>query len=140
MEEEMTDQNTTLDIEKQDEGQREGTEDVRERQSYIPRADIYETEDAIVVLADVPGADESTIDIRLEKNILSLSARIDPEYHEAYRLSHSEYGTGDYERRFVLSNQVDREGIEAAVKNGVLRLQLPKSKQAQTRKITVKAG
>jgi len=94
----------------------------------------------MIVLADMPGVDEKSVDITIEKNVLTINAYVEPEQPENYRCTYAEYGIGDYERSFVLSNQVDREGIEASVKDGVLRLRLPKSKEAKTRKIVVKAG
>ncbi len=107
---------------------------------YTPDVDILEKEDAIVVFADIPGADEGSVDITLEKDVLSIYARVEPELPEKHQLLHAEYGIGDYQRSFTISNEIDREKIEAKVKSGVLRLVLPKSKAAQTRKISVSAG
>jgi HSP20 family protein len=140
MEDKMAEREGMLEPQKEEMTQTEETERTRDRQVYIPRADIYETEDSIIVLTDMPGVDESSVDITIEKNVLTISAYVEPEEQENYRCTYSEYGIGDYERSFILSNQVDREGIEASVKDGVLRLSLPKSKEAKTRKITVKAG
>jgi HSP20 family molecular chaperone IbpA len=117
-------------------------ERTRQRRVYIPRADIYETRDDVVVIADIPGADEKSVDITLEKNVLTINAypvgyRYQPE---GYSSVYSEYGIGDYQRRFVISNEIDQDKIEASVKNGVLHLRLPKSGPAKTRKITVRAN
>jgi HSP20 family protein len=140
MEEKMADRAEMLEPQKEEMTREEETERTRDRQVFIPRADIYETEDAIIVLTDMPGVDENSVDIVIEKNILTIYAFVEPEQHEGHRCTYAEYGVGDYERSFVLSNQVDREGIEASVKDGVLRLSLPKSKESKTRKINVKAG
>ncbi len=134
----MTDQ--MMENQKEEVTNTEETERIRDRQVYIPRADIYETKDAIIVMADVPGADESSLDITLEKNVLTIYASVEPEQPEGYSLIYQEYGVGDYERSFILSNQVDRNKIEATVKDGVLRLELPKAAEAQARKISVRAG
>ncbi len=134
----MTDQ--IMENQKEEVTKTEETERTRDRQVYIPRADIYETENAIIVMADVPGADESSLDITLEKNVLTIFASVQPEQPEGYSLIYQEYGVGDYERSFILSNQVDRAKIEATVKGGVLRLELPKAAEAQARKISVRAG
>ncbi len=107
---------------------------------YTPDVDILEKEDAIIVFADIPGADESNVDITLEKDVLSIYARVEPDVPPNQQLLHAEYGVGDYQRSFTISNEIDREKIEAKVKTGVLKLVLPKAKAAQTRKITVKAG
>jgi HSP20 family protein len=140
MEVKMADREGMLEPQKDEMTQTEDTERTRDRQVFIPRADIYETEDAMIVLTDMPGVDEKSVDITIEKNVLTINAFVEPEQHENFRCTYAEYGVGDYERSFVLSNQVDREGIEASVKDGVLRLVLPKSKEAKTRKISVKAG
>lgn len=130
---------TEKQTEKQEMQPSEGTENTRTRRVFMPRTDIYETKDAIVVLADMPGVDEKSIDIMLEKNVLTLNGFVEPSTPTGLSLTYAEYAIGDYRRVFTLSNEVDREGISATVSNGVLRLVLPKSKQAEARKITVKA-
>ena len=116
------------------------TERTTARKVFIPRVDICETKDAIVLLADVPGVDEKSIDITLEKSVLTLLGRVEPETHEGYRAAHVEYEAGDYERAFTLSDEIDRDRIEASVKNGVLRLTLPKAEPVKLRKINVKSA
>jgi len=117
-----------------------GTERTRDRPAFVPRADIYETDEAIVVVADMPGVDETTVDITLEKDVLTINGYVEPVSPEGYSLAYAEYRVGDFQRAFTLSDQVDRDGIEASLKDGVLRLRLPKVTEAKTRKITVKAG
>ncbi len=107
---------------------------------YTPDVDILEKEESIVVLADMPGADEKSVDITLEKDVLSIYARVEPEIPEKHQLLHAEYGVGDYQRSFTISDEIDRDKIEARVKNGVLRLVLPKAQAAKTRKIAIQAG
>ena len=118
----------------------EQVERTRARNIYTPDVDIVEKTDSIVVIADMPGLDESAVDITLEKNVLSIYGTVDPEVPEKHELIHAAYGIGDYQRSFTISDEIDREEIEASVKDGVLRVILPKAKVAQTRKITVKAG
>lgn len=127
------------EVEKHEIKEHEGVERTRPRKVFVPRADIYETSDEIVVLADVPGVDEKTIDITLEKNILSIKGIVECEFPPDHALTYAEYEIGDYQRVFTLSDEVDRDGIKATVKNGVLRLTLPKSRAAKTKKITVQA-
>lgn len=117
----------------------EGTERTREVCCFVPRADIYEVDDQIVIVADVPGVNEDSIDITLEKDVLTINAYIDPVQPEGYSLTYAEYEAGDYQRSFKLSSEIDREKIEATIQEGVLRLYLPKAPEAQTRKISVKA-
>lgn len=112
----------------------------RPRNTYAPRADVYEQNDRFVVVADLPGVGEDGLDIDLEKNILTIRGKADPEQAEGYRLAYREYDEGDYERRFVLSDRVDRDKIEATFRHGVLELAIPKSKASLARKIPVRAG
>lgn len=115
-------------------------ERTRDRPAFVPRADIYETDEAIVVVADMPGVDENSLDITLEKGVLTLNGVVDPETPEGYSLAYAEYRVGDYVRSFSLSDEIDQEAIEATLKDGVLRLTLPKITEARTKKIAVKAG
>jgi HSP20 family molecular chaperone IbpA len=116
-----------------------GAERTRSRAAFVPQADIYETNETIVVVADMPGVDEKTVDITLENDILSINGYVEPRAPEGYDLAYAEYREGDYQRQFTISNQIDRDKIEATVKDGVLRLLLPKS-QPTMKKIAVKSG
>lgn len=116
------------------------TERTKNMKVFIPRVDICETKDAIVLLADMPGVDEKSIDITLEKNVLTLSGRVEPDTYEGHRAAYVEYEAGDYERAFTLSDEIDRDRIEASVKNGVLKLTLPKAEPVKLRKINVKSA
>jgi HSP20 family molecular chaperone IbpA len=117
-----------------------GAERTHARKAYVPRADIFETPEAIVVVADMPGIGENSVDITLEKNVLSLTGFVEPVQADNHHLAYAEYEVGDYFRRFSLSGEVDQDNIQATVKNGVLRLHLPKAGPAQARKIAVKAA
>jgi HSP20 family molecular chaperone IbpA len=116
------------------------TERTQARKVFVPRVDICETKDAIVLLADMPGVDEKSIDITLEKNVLTLMGRLEPETYEGYGAAYVEYDAGDYERAFTLSDEIDRDRIDASVKNGVLRLTLPKAEPVKLKKINVKSA
>ena len=117
-----------------------GAERTRECPCFVPRADVYEIEEAIVVVADMPGVDENSLDITLEDNVLTINGYVEPETPENHSLAYAEYEVGDYQRSFTLSNQIDLDKIEAAVKHGMLRLRLPKAGPAKARKIAVKAA
>ena len=132
--------NKALEVQKQELTTMEESERTRECQCFIPRADIYEVDDQIVIVADVPGADKDSIDVTLEKNVLTIDAYVTPIAPEGYSLSFAEYEIGDYQRSFRLSEEIDREKIQASVKDGVLRLYLPKSGAFRARKISVKSG
>ena len=127
----------TQDVEKQEVEVTEGTERTRPGKAYIPRADIYETEKSLVIVADMPGVNKDAVDITLEKNILTLTGSVEFTQPDNFSLAYTEYETGDYERSFTLSSEIDRDNIEAAIKDGVLKITLPKVAQS-TKKISVK--
>lgn len=129
----------TKDIEKRETEVKEGIERTRAKKLYTPQVDIIEGEDRLYLVADMPGVDEKSVDITLEKDVLTIYGTVEPEIPENHRLVSSEYGIGDYQRSFTVSDEIDRERIEATVRNGVLRLTLPKAEAAKTRKIPVKA-
>jgi len=135
--------NESKDLQVQETEKREveesGAERTRDRVAFVPRVDIYETNDGIFVVADMPGVDEESVDITLEKDVLTIDGYVEPVAPEEYRLAYAEYRVGDYQRRFTVSDQIDREGIEATMKDGVLRLRLPKA-EPTTKKIAVKAA
>ena len=110
-----------------------------ERKQFMPRADIYESPAGVVVEADVPGVDDKSIEITVENDVLTIRGKVDAPEFPGHKPAYAEYETGDYERAFTISPEIDREHIEATVRNGVLRLRLPKASQAQARKIAVKA-
>jgi HSP20 family molecular chaperone IbpA len=118
----------------------EDTERTRERKCFVPRADIYETEKEIVVIADIPGVNKNSVDITLEKDILTINANCSIMPLKGYSLAYAEYEEGDYTRSFRLSREIDRSKINAIVKNGELWLHLPKAEEAKAKKIEVKAA
>jgi HSP20 family molecular chaperone IbpA len=121
------------------EAQAGGVERTRARKAFNAAVDIIEKKDRIVVIADLPGVDENSLDVTLEKDVLSIYGKVDAGVPEGRKPVYSEYAPGDYQRTFTLADSVDREKIKATVKNGVLRLVLPKAEAARTRKIDVKA-
>jgi len=109
------------------------------RRVFTPPIDIHEGQEGLTLEADLPGATESNLFIQLEDSVLSLHARIESPAPEGARLIHEEYPLGDYYRSFILSDEVDRDRITAELKNGVLRLVLPKADRARTRKIEIRS-
>jgi len=120
--------------------EKEDTERTRERQCFVPKTDIYETEDMIVLLADLPGVDQDSVDITLDKNVLTIDGFNSSSENQDYSVTYSEYVPGDYHRKFRLTRDVDRDKIEAIVSDGVLELHLPKAEEAKVKKIPIKAG
>ncbi len=110
-----------------------------ETEASVPPIDIHESPDGLVLEADLPGATEQNLLIELEDNVLSLYATVDQTIPEGARLIHEEYRPGHFQRSFILSDEVDRDRITAELKNGVLRLILPKADRARARRIEVKS-
>ena len=134
----MTD--TNRDMTKTEARIPEGVERTKPRRVFRPDVDITEREDDTILIADMPGVDGRSLDITLEKNIITIKGRVEQEVPEGHRLVYGEYEVGDYERAFTLSDEVDKDRIQATIKNGVLRLVLPKAAAAKTRKIEVMAA
>jgi len=129
----------TKEVQKKEADAPEKGELTRASRVYAPSVDIIERKDDIIVTADMPGVDEKSVDIMLEKNVLTIYGKVEAVIPEKHNLYISEYGIGDYQRAFTLTDEVDREKIQASVKNGVLRVVLPKAEAIKTKKITVKA-
>ena len=104
---------------------------------YLPATDIYEREDAIVLVADMPGVAEQDVDIHVENHVLTIKGT--PAVTQQGDVLYAEFRPGRFERAFTLSNDIDSEGIKARMKNGVLTVDLPKSAKARARKIEVVA-
>ena len=113
------------------------TERTKIRKVFVPAVDIYETKDTIVLIADLPGTDEKSVNVTLEKNVLTVTGEVEPEEHQGYSVSYAEYETGDYQRSFTISDEIDQDKVEARVKNGTLRVTLHKSEKAKIKKIPI---
>lgn len=116
----------------------EGAERTRPRPVYAPRTDILETDEGLVILADMPGVSADGVDVTLERNVLTIRGRTEDSAPQGFSPVYLEYQPGDYERVFTLSEDIEAERIEAGVKHGVLRLFLPKAGPAQTKRIQVR--
>ncbi|MCD6570015.1 MAG: Hsp20/alpha crystallin family protein [Deltaproteobacteria bacterium] len=114
-------------------------ERTRAKRTFTPRVDICESGSDIVVFADMPGVNEGSANITLERGILTIEGFVEPNKLEGYDLAYAEYDVGDYYRIFTLSDAIDQDRIEASIKDGVLKLILPKAEPAKARKISVKA-
>jgi HSP20 family protein len=107
---------------------------------YIPAVDIYESQDALVLVADMPGVGSDSVSIDIRDNQLTLRGTIQLEPGDKERVLLQEYGVGDYFREFTLGRAIDQAKIEASMKDGVLTHTLPKADIVKPRKITVKEG
>ena len=107
---------------------------------HTPLIDIHEGPDGLILEADLPGATDDHVSIQLEDNVLSLHARVPSPAPGGARPLLEEYHVADFYRSFILSDEVDRSKITAELKNGVLRLMLPKAESARPRQIVVSAA
>jgi HSP20 family protein len=119
--------------------QTSGGNGTEQRPVYRPSVDILDSPGEVLLLADAPGVDEAHLDVTLDKNVLTIRGRVEAPSFEGYTPVRNEYGVGDFERVFTVSEDVNRDAIEATVKDGVLQLKLPKTAQSARRKINVVA-
>ncbi len=107
---------------------------------FQPTVDIFETKDELVLVADMPGVRSDGVDVDVEGDELSIEGRVRSSDYDGLKPLHVEYGVGGFYRRFTLGELIDREGIKAQLKDGVLVLRLPKAERARARRITVDAA
>ena len=117
-----------------------GAESTRPGPVFTPAMDIFETEAAITVLADMPGVRADGLGIDLRENVLSIEGRVADVPRENEQELLSEYETCSFRREFRLTNLIDQDKIDASLNDGVLRLTLPKAEAARPRKIEVRTG
>lgn len=115
-------------------------EQTRSGVTFSPSVDIFETDQQITLLADMPGVEPEGLDIDLRDSVLTLSGTVKPFEGTDEKDLLIEYEVGQYFRQFTLSEVIDQERIDAKLKDGVLRLTLPKVAKAAPRTITVTAG
>ena len=98
--------------------------------------DIWETEDALLLAADVPGVTRDHVELDLHDDTLTILAQVGADSYEGLRPLYGEYNIGNFYRRFSLGEAIDREKICADLKDGVLTVTLPKREKAKPRRIT----
>ena len=104
---------------------------------YTPPADIYETDEALIVVMDVPGVSREQIDVHLERDVLTVEARLDLAKYRELTPVYTEYNVGSYTRRFVVGDTVQGDAVQARLSDGVLTLELPRQAAARPRRIVV---
>ena len=104
---------------------------------FVPTADIFETDDALSVVLEMPGADRSKVDVRIEDGVLTIQGQIDFSKYKGLQPVYTEYNIGHYRRSFSLTNRIDQDKISAGMKDGVLTLVLPKVEEAKPRRIAI---
>jgi HSP20 family protein len=116
-----------------------GPEATRGGRYFVPRVDIYETDNELVLYADLPGVAAEDLDLRYERGELMLHGRI-PSRQRAGQKLYGEYEEGDFYRVFQIHESIDAAKIEAECKNGVLTVHLPKAESARPRQVAVKGA
>lgn len=125
-----------LELSQKQEIEKGSGEPTREGTWFVPEVDITESQEAITVLADLPGVTSENVDVDVRDGVLTLTAEVEPilvNWKPIYR----EYGIGGYQRRFNLGERIEQANISAKLENGVLTLMLPKAEAHKPRKITI---
>ena len=111
-----------------------------DNQPSIPPVDVFEDENGLTVLADLPGVTRDQLSVRVDGDTLAIEATARVSSADNMQLVYSEALIPAFQRQFTLSRELDPARIEASLKDGVLRLLIPKSEAAKPRRIEVKAG
>jgi len=104
---------------------------------FVPATDIFETDEALTVILEMPGIDKDKVDVKVENDVLTIEGWIDFSRYEGLQPIYTEYNIGNYARSFQLSSKIDQDRISAELRDGVMTLVLPKSERAKPRKIAV---
>ncbi len=111
-----------------------------EQYVFTPPIDIYETDEGLVLYADLPGVSVGSLELQVQDNKLTLLGKVEPQIPEGAHPLHTEYEVGNFLRSFILSGEIVHSEIEAKLANGVLRIFLPKAPKAEPRRIQVNTG
>ena len=104
---------------------------------YMPTTDIYESEDSLILVMEMPGVDKESLSVNLENDQLQLEGKIEMANYEGLEPVYTEYSIGHYKRTFTLSNRIDQDKISATFSDGLLTLTLPKAQELKPRKISI---
>lgn len=116
------------------------SERAEEPQTLLPRVDVFEDKDGILLIADLPGVAKDGLDLRVDNDTLTLEGEIAPDTPEDMEAIYAEVRLARYRRAFALSSELDTGRIDAQLRDGVLNLRIPKHEFAQPRKIEVKTA
>ena len=104
---------------------------------YVPAADIFETDEALTLMLEMPGVAKDNVDVQIENGVLHVEGKIDYSAYKEVEPVYTEYNVGHYARSFTLSDKINQEAITARVEDGVLTLTLPKPRESLPRRIAV---
>lgn len=107
------------------------------QQALVPAVDIVENDAGITLLADMPGVSKERLNIRVDGENLTIEGAAEVQVPEQIELLHSELRTPFFRRSFTLSRELDSAKIEASLRDGVLRMHIPKAEEARPRRIEV---
>jgi len=105
--------------------------------AYLPATDIFETDQALTVIMEMPGVSKENVEVSVENDVATIEGRIDFSKYQDIRPVYTEYNVGNYVRSFQLSSKIEQGAIRAELKDGVMTLVLPKAERAKPRKIAV---
>ena len=112
-------------------------EATRPTRAFVPSADIYESENALTIVLEMPGVSKDNVEVNIEDGVLTVEGRIDFAKYDGLQPVYSEYNVGPYRRSFQISNQVDHSKIAAQMRDGIMNLELPKAETAKARRVQV---
>jgi HSP20 family molecular chaperone IbpA len=104
---------------------------------FLPVTDIFETDQALTVVLEMPGVSKESVEVGVENDVLTINGQIDFSKYEGLQPLYIEYNIGNYSRSFQISSKIDQDGIKAELKDGVMTLVLPKAEKAKPRRISV---
>ena len=130
----MSEQELQAQHKREVEKKQESTMPVRD---FVPVTDIFETEQALTVVLEMPGVSKESVEVGVENDVITITGRIDSSKYEGLQPLYTEYNIGNYSRSFQISSKIEQEGIQAELKEGVMTLVLPKAEKAMPRRISV---
>jgi HSP20 family protein len=122
----------------QKQGVEKPQESTRPMRAFSPTTDIFETDEALTMLLEMPGVDRENIEISVENGVLTVEGKINFGKYEGLQPVYSEYNIGPFRRTFRLSSRIDQDKIKAEMQSGVITLVLPKAEEAKPRRIEIK--
>ncbi|MGD1038969.1 MAG: Hsp20/alpha crystallin family protein [Roseiarcus sp.] len=130
----MAEQELQVQQKREVETKRESTVPVR---SFMPVTDIYETDQALTVVLEMPGVSKESVEVGVESDVLTIAGRIDFSKYDGLQPLYTEYNIGNYSRSFQISSKIEQDAIKAELKDGVMTVVLPKAEKAKPRRISV---
>jgi HSP20 family protein len=130
----MSPQELQVQEKREVERQQEATVPAR---AFLPPTDIFESDDVLTIVMEMPGVDREGVDVNVENGVLRVEGRLDFSKYEGMQPVYTEYNIGHYRRSFSLSSKIDQDRISAQMQDGVLTLLLPKAEEAKPRRISV---